>query len=131
MKKNICFSSGKRDSGYDISSGKIRSLFKEEKFPYGGKMNKLTETQHYIIYKEYESVILEIKKNHRMVQIGDFYGDARMAAISEDESFCAMCGCGVIIYYLQEPFKEYEYHTQTEQWKEWGRNKIHPSQSPL
>ncbi len=94
-------------------------------------MNKLTETQHYIIYKEYESVILEIKKNHRMVQIGDFYGDARMAAISEDESFCAMCGCGVIIYYLREPFKEYEYHTQTEQWKEWGRNKIHPSQGPL
>ncbi len=86
-------------------------------------MNKLTETQHYIIYKEYESVILEIKKNHRMVQIGDFYGDAWMAAISEDESFCAMCGCGVIIYYLREPFKEYEYHTQTEQWKEWGRNK--------
>lgn len=86
-------------------------------------MNKLTETQHYIIYKEYESVILEIKNNHRMVQIGDFYGDAQMAVISEDESFCAMCGCGVIIYYLREPFKEYEYHTRTEQWKEWGRNK--------
>lgn len=53
-------------------------------------MNKLTETQHYIIYKEYESVILKIKNNHRMVQIGDFYGDAQMAVISEDESFCAI-----------------------------------------
>lgn len=85
-------------------------------------MNKLAESQHYTIYKEYESIILEIKKNHKMIQIGDFYGDAQMAVISEDESFCAMCGCGVIIYYLREPFKEYEYNTRTEQWIEWGRN---------
>lgn len=41
---------------------------------------------------------------------------------AEDEKVCAMCGCGVIIYYLKEPFREYEYLTQTEQWREWGRN---------
>ena len=85
-------------------------------------MNLLAESKHYIVYSEYETVILQIKESQRKIQIGDFYGDPQMAVISEDETFCVMCGCGVILYYLREPFKEYEYHIQTEQWKEWGRN---------
>ena len=84
-------------------------------------MNILAESKHYIVYSEYENVILEIKESQKKIQIGDFYGNPQMAVISEDETFCAMCGCGVIIYYLTEPFREYEYHIQTEQWREWGR----------
>lgn len=85
-------------------------------------MNVLAESEHYIIYSEYEIVIMKIKKSRKKVQIGDFYGNPQMAVVSEDEKFCAMCGCGVIIYFFREPFQEYEYHTRTKQWKEWGRN---------
>lgn len=84
--------------------------------------NFLAESEHYAIYNEYENVILEVRESHRQIQIGDFYGEPQMAVISRDEKFCVMCGCGVIIYYLREPFMEYEYNTQTGQWREWGRN---------
>lgn len=85
-------------------------------------MNVLAESEHYRVYHEYENVIMKIKKSLKKIQIGDFYGDPQMAIISEDEKVCIICGCGIIIYYLREPFREYEYHTQTEQWREWGRN---------
>ena len=85
-------------------------------------MNILAESENYKIFNEYENVIMQIKETNKKLQIGDFYGDPQMALISEDEKVCVMCGCGVIIYYLKEPFREYEYHTQTEQWREWGRN---------
>lgn len=85
-------------------------------------MEILTESEHYIVYNEYENVIMEIKESHKKIQIGDFYGDPQMAIISPDEKACVMCGCGIIIYYLKEPFKEYKYHIKTEQWWEWGRN---------
>lgn len=84
-------------------------------------MDILAESKNYIVYKEYENVMMRIKGNNRIVQIGDFYGDAQMAVISENESFCAMCGCGIIIYFLNYPFKDYEYYIKTKQWKEWGR----------
>lgn len=67
--------------------------------------------------------MLEIKESQKTLQIGDFYGNAEMAIISEDEKFCAICGCGIIVYFFQEPFEEYEYHKETSQWKEWGRKK--------
>ncbi len=60
-------------------------------------MNILTESEHYRIYNEYENVIMEIKKSHKKIQIGDFYGDPQMAIISEDEKVCVMC-----VIYLQE-----------------------------
>ena len=85
-------------------------------------MQVLTESKNYIVFYEFESVILKIKKSKKEILIGDFYGEPQMALISEKEDFCAMCGCGIIIYYLQAPFMEYEYHKQTKQWKEWGRN---------
>lgn len=84
-------------------------------------MKILTESKNYIVFYEFEAVILEIKESKDKILIGDFYGEPQMAIISEQEDFCAMCGCGVIIYYLQPPFMEYEYHKQTQQWKEWGR----------
>ncbi|MBQ7775649.1 MAG: hypothetical protein IJ379_06985 [Lachnospiraceae bacterium] len=81
----------------------------------------LAESKNYIIFGEYETVTLVIKETGRRLQIGDFYGDPEMAVISEDERYCVMCGCGVIVYCLEEPFQEYRYHTETQQWREWGR----------
>ncbi len=86
-------------------------------------MQILTESKNYIVFFEFETVILKIKESGKEILIGDFYGEPQIAVISDDERFCAMCGCGVIIYYLQPPFIEYEYHKQTSQWKEWGRTK--------
>ena len=57
----------------------------------------------------------------KLINIGDFYGDPQIALISEDEKYCVIGGAGIIIYYLTEPFENYKYSTQSEQWKEWGR----------
>lgn len=81
----------------------------------------LTESKNYIIMNEYETVWLQFKNTDRKVKIGDFYGDPEMAIISDDESYCAIVGCGLIIYYLHEPFKEFEYNVLTSQWKELFR----------
>ena len=29
---------------------------------------------------------------------------------------------GIIIYYLQDPFSEYQRNVSSKQWKEWGRD---------
>jgi hypothetical protein len=81
----------------------------------------LAESQNLIVTNEFEEVYLNFKKNNRKVRIGDFYGDPQAAAISDDESFCVMVGCGLIIYYLHEPYVEYEYNTSEIQWKEFFR----------
>ena len=84
-------------------------------------MHLLAESKHYLVYKDYEDVTLKVKETGREIRIGDFYGEADLAVISQDEKFCVMSGCGVIIYFLKEPFREYEYYVTTSQWKEWGR----------
>lgn len=83
-------------------------------------MHVLAENSNYLIYKNYEDVTLRDKNTNRETLIGDFYGEADMAVFSEDETFCAMCGCGVIIYFMKEPFQQYEYYVTTDQWKDWG-----------
>lgn len=87
-------------------------------------MNLLAESEHYMVYGEYENVMMIIKESQKKILIGDFYGNPQGAIITEDETYCIMWGCGVIIYYLTEPFMEYEYNIQTRQWKEWGRNGV-------
>lgn len=70
-------------------------------------MIKLAEIRNYIITSEYETVNLEIKNRNQTI-IGDFYGDPCVALISVDETFCLVGGEGKIIYYLQDPFSEYQ-----------------------
>lgn len=53
--------------------------------------------------------------------IGDFYGEVEKAVISPDESYCVMVGCGIIVYFLKEPFMPYEYDIKTSQYCEWYR----------
>ncbi|MFT8349133.1 hypothetical protein [Clostridium saccharoperbutylacetonicum] len=66
---------------------------------------KLAERWNYLITYEYETVYLYIKNSNKKIVIGDFYGDSEVAIISRDESYCAIGGCGLIIYYLNELFK--------------------------
>ncbi len=81
----------------------------------------LAESNNFVVMNDYEVVSLHFKNSTREISIGDFYGDPRAAALSPDESFCIMVGCGLIIYYLHEPFEEYRYNASTKQWKELFR----------
>ena len=57
-----------------------------------------------------------------LCQVGEFYGDPDFALISDDETYCAVGGEGVIIYYLRDPFEEFSTnHKSSNQWKIWGR----------
>ena len=84
--------------------------------------NQLAESDNYIVSHEWESVILKNKITRKEIIIGDFYGEPDLAVISKDEKFCVMGGCGVIVYFLHKPFKEYNYNIKTSQWKEWRRS---------
>lgn len=48
-----------------------------------------------------------IQATEKVVIIGDIYGDVDIALISPDEKYCVMAGCGIIVYYLKEPFENY------------------------
>lgn len=86
-------------------------------------MELLTESKKFQILYEYERVFLRIKGLDTLINIGDFYGNPQVAVISDNEKYCAIGGCGVIIYYLNEPFEQYRYNIKSAQWKEWGRGK--------
>lgn len=81
----------------------------------------LKESNNLLVTNEYEKVFLHFKQTNRKICIGDFYGDPQAAEISNDEKFCVMVGCGLIIYYLHEPYEEFRYGTSTKQWKELFR----------
>lgn len=83
-------------------------------------MEIMAESRNYVIMHEYENVYLKLKSTSKTVFIGDFYGEPESAVISQDEKYCAAAGSGIIIYYLREPFLEYNYQ-KSNQWKEWGR----------
>ena len=85
-------------------------------------MKLLTESANYQILYEYEHVFLRARKTSRLVNIGDFYGEPQVAIISESEDFCAVGGCGIIVYFIKEPFEEYKCHTENAQWREWKRS---------
>lgn len=82
-------------------------------------MNLLAESSTYKIESEYETVYLRHPTGQTVV--GDFYGDPAGAVIDHDERWCALVGCGIILYYLKPPFQAYEYGGTTEQWVELYR----------
>lgn len=83
--------------------------------------NILDESKNYIVTYTYETVYLISKWNHSKIIIGDFYGEPNGAIIDADKCFVVVYGCGIILYFLQPPFQEYSYETNTSQWLEWGR----------
>ena len=91
-----------------------------------GKLDMITrrilaESENYKIVSEDECVTLIFKNSDREVKIGDFYGDPDGAFLDVHEKYCVMYGCGVIVYFLHNPFEEYLYDKNTEQWVEYGR----------
>lgn len=87
-------------------------------------MKKLTESENYEISFEYEKVFLMLKQTGKTVLIGEFYGDPYTAIISNNEDFCVVGGEGIIIYFLNEPFLEYNDEEDSGQWRTWGRDKM-------
>jgi hypothetical protein len=83
-------------------------------------MKDLAHSKNFRINHEYETVTL-IRPNGQGVVIGDFYGDPACAVISDGETWCAIGGSGIIIYYLKNPYEPYRYNHQTSQWIEFGR----------
>lgn len=88
-------------------------------------MIELAKSKNYRLLGDYEHAMLRFNDGSRGDRyIGDFYGDVQCALFSKDEKLCIMGGCGIIIYFLKEPFSEYSYHSENgSQWKEYGRNK--------
>ena len=88
----------------------------------GENMNRLVESENYEILYEYEKAFLKFKGINRLILIGEFYGDPYTAIISKIEDFCVVGGEGIIVYYLNEPYLEYDKNiTNSKQWMEWGR----------
>lgn len=82
----------------------------------------LAESKNYKIISSYESVYLIDKSNDSEIYIGDFYGDPNGAVIDCHERFAAMYGCGLILYFIREPFENYCYGKKSPQWFEFGRD---------
>ena len=85
-----------------------------------GSKRKLAHSRHCEILHEYETVWL-IFQGRTPVVIGDFYGDPEVAIIDIDERWCCVAGLGLILYFIGEPFEEYESNRQTSQYFELGR----------
>lgn len=86
-------------------------------------MKQMAESNNYLILNEYEKVFLKLKAASQLILIGEFYGDPDVTLISDDETYCAVGGEGVIIYYLRDPFEEFSTdHKSSNQWKIWGRD---------
>ena len=81
----------------------------------------LAESEHYIVVSEYEDCYLMFKDRSRgSVSVGTFYGDAEFALIDRNERFVVTGGCGIVIYFLREPWEDYSVDKQTDQWIELG-----------
>lgn len=79
----------------------------------------LFESNNYIIRNEYETTYLVDKKDGKIISIiADMYGDPVGASVSDDESYCIVFGCGAVVYYMKEPFQNYEYGYISKQWFE-------------
>ena len=81
----------------------------------------LARSKQYSISNEYEVVYLHRPDGQKIV-IGDFYGDPAAAIIDWEEKWCVTVGCGLILYWLKEPFRPYEYDRNTVQWSEIYRS---------
>ena len=98
--------------------------FRRDKMAFDEYNSTIAESDHYAVIREYEDCYLMFKDmSRKSVSIGDFYGDAEFALIDRNERFVVMGGCGIIIYFLNEPWDTYSYDKKTPQWIELGRNK--------
>lgn len=95
--------------------------FRREKRPFDNYNSILAGSEHYAVVREYEDCYLMFKDmSRRSVSVGNFYGDAEFALIDRNERYVVTGGCGIVIYFLHEPWDEYMNGKQTDQWIEIG-----------
>ena len=84
----------------------------------------LAESENFKVISEYENVNLVFKNNKSKneICIGDFYGDPECAIISKNEEYIVTAGCGLIIYFLKEPYTEFKYNKKSDQFVELFRD---------
>ncbi|WP_109439812.1 hypothetical protein [Acinetobacter haemolyticus] len=86
---------------------------------------QLSQSKSYKIIHLYESAYiapLQSSDINQYIEIGDFYGNPEVAIIDKNEKWCAVGGCGLIIYFIQEPFIPYQYDQESSQYFELHRN---------
>jgi len=88
----------------------------------GSSMKEIiAESEHYIVVREYEDCSIMFKDmSRRPVSVGNFYGDAEFALIDRNERFVVTGGCGIVIYFLREPWDDYFINKKTDQWIKLG-----------
>ena len=86
---------------------------------------QLSQSKSYKIIHLYESAYiapLQSSDIYQYIEIGDFYGNPEVAIIDQNEKWCAVGGCGLIIYFIQEPFTPYQYDQECSQYFEIHRS---------
>lgn len=67
----------------------------------------LCQSERYVVWSQFESVVVQGEGVPGRVGVGHFYGDPEAAAISADEEWCVIVGNGVICYRLRPPWRSY------------------------
>lgn len=102
---------------YVISAEHVYIDFSKQRLA-DGYNGIICESENYLVVRDYEICWLYFKNQlHRKVLIGDFYGDVDVAIIDRHERFVLMIGYNTILYYLKEPFTEYDSNQSCVQWK--------------
>jgi hypothetical protein len=81
--------------------------------------NVLARSENFMVGYEYENAYLVSDRlAHRggAVYLGDFYGDPYVALIDKEEKWCAVGGCGLVVYRIEEPFPNVDKHRPSTQW---------------
>ena len=84
-------------------------------------MSILARSANWTVSNDYEEVRAQ-RADGLNVCIADHYGDATCATIAEDESWVAVGGEGVTIYFLRPPFNPYQRSRSSEQWRDLLRD---------
>ena len=66
-------------------------------------MWQLARSRNYAVLHEYEAAFIEVPGGRR-ISAGHFYGDPACAVIDWQERWCVVAGCGLLVYFLREPF---------------------------
>ena len=82
----------------------------------------LSASENYRLYWCHEEAQLEGVKENRIV-VGYFSGQVECGCIDYHEKWIVTGGNGIIIYYMNKPYRNYEYGHEGLQWKELWREK--------
>ena len=82
-------------------------------------MRELARSRNFVVVHEYEAAFLRLPDG-RLVPIGHYYGDPVCGLIDHAEKFCVVAGCGLLVYFIREPFQPVDVFP-SDQWAEFFR----------